>query len=221
MSSRYTIRPASPSDAVQFSPLLQTTFREAFSHAEGMDRLELEKYLSSALSVDTVRTYLEDKSIIWLIGVSSYQHTDANCNKTNNDNDNDNDNAHDDRDSDKVEADQQVIVGVIQLNLPESTKSLLTSPTLFEAVTLPNPIEIRRLYIHTSFHGTGLAQSLLSQAEHLAREKGFQSLWLIVWSGNGRGIRFYEKCGFELVAEVADEDGWFKRKDSVMQKSLV
>ncbi|MDQ0393201.1 GNAT family N-acetyltransferase [Labrys monachus] len=44
--------------------------------------------------------------------------------------------------------------------------------------------------------GRGVAQALLRSAEEWARENGYRSLSLDVFSSNGRALHFYEKSGF-------------------------
>jgi len=61
-------------------------------------------------------------------------------------------------------------------------------------------IEIWRFYVDRSWHGRGLAQSLMAGALDAAREldagKGSRKVWLGVWERNPRAIAFYEKSGF-------------------------
>jgi diamine N-acetyltransferase len=58
-------------------------------------------------------------------------------------------------------------------------------------------LELKRIYVDTSYHGKGLAQQLMAFAENLAKEKKYQVLWLGVWEHNMRAKRFYEKMGFK------------------------
>lgn len=100
------------------------------------------------------------------------------------------------------------MLGVVPL-VRESTEPCLT---------LPKPVELQRLYVHSSQHGTGLAKELVKTAEAQARELGGKNIWLGVWEDNGRGKSFYEKMGFKPVGEH-----WFwvsrsKRHDWIMQK---
>jgi diamine N-acetyltransferase len=89
-------------------------------------------------------------------------------------------------------------------------------------------IEIWRFYVERSWHGRGLAQSLMASALDAARElaagKASRKVWLGVWERNPRAIAFYEKCGFRdagpksflfgrelqndrvLIAEIAEPD---------------
>ncbi|OCF38879.1 hypothetical protein I317_07328 [Kwoniella heveanensis CBS 569] len=114
------------------------------------------------------------------------------------------------RNNDQESGSPEEIVGVAQLHAgpPE------------ECLTLPNPIFLKRFYLKTSTHGTGLALTLLQSAERLARDLGYQSIWLGVWEGNARGMRFYEKVGFERKGEQYFYAGGSKRVDWVLEKAL-
>ncbi|WVF70167.1 hypothetical protein IAT40_004955 [Kwoniella sp. CBS 6097] len=89
-----------------------------------------------------------------------------------------------------------------------------------ECLTLPKPIFLKRFYLKTSTHGTGLSSALLQSAEQVARELGYESIWLGVWENNGRAMRFYEKMGFERKGEQFFFAGGSKRKDWVLEKAL-
>ncbi|WVQ83857.1 hypothetical protein IAT38_006001 [Cryptococcus sp. DSM 104549] len=102
------------------------------------------------------------------------------------------------------------ILGVAQLAM-DSTEPCLT---------LPKPIELRRLYVTSSQHGTGLAARLVSAAEEKGRELGAESIWLGVWEDNGRGKRFYEKTGFEIKGDHWFTVGEIQQRDWVMEKAL-
>jgi len=107
-------------------------------------------------------------------------------------------------------ATSEEVVGVAQLVLGP------TEPCL----TLPKPVELRRLYVDDAHHGTGLAKRLVDGVGELAREEGFESIWLGVWEDNVRGMKFYGKMGFETKGEHSFLVGESLRKDWVMEKSL-
>ena len=102
------------------------------------------------------------------------------------------------------------IIGVAQLVIGP------TEPCL----TLPNPVELRRLYIKDTYQGTGLARDLVEGVQDLGRKEGYKSIWLGAWEGNKRGLRFYDKFGFVIVGEHTFKVGQSVRKDWVMEKSL-
>ncbi len=82
------------------------------------------------------------------------------------------------------------------------------------AFTPPGPhAELRQLYVLAPWHGTGLADALMTWTIGAARARGAAALYLSVFIDNPRARRFYERHGFErvgrytfMVGEQADED---------------
>lgn len=68
-----------------------------------------------------------------------------------------------------------------------------------DCVTGPAPIEIKRFYMDTPWHGQGVAQRLIDAAYALGRERRAQTVWLGVWEHNPRAIAFYRRQGFTQV----------------------
>ena len=68
-----------------------------------------------------------------------------------------------------------------------------------DCVTGPAPIEIKRFYVDTPWHGQGVAQRLIAAAFDVGRERGAQTVWLGVWEHNPRAIAFYRRQGFTQV----------------------
>ena len=74
-------------------------------------------------------------------------------------------------------------------------------------------VELRQLYIHKPWQGTGSAAVLTEWALALARKRGAQDMWLSVFTQNPRARRFYARYGFVeiapyhfMVGDQADED---------------
>jgi ribosomal protein S18 acetylase RimI-like enzyme len=63
-----------------------------------------------------------------------------------------------------------------------------------------SPFEIKQLYIDAAYHGSGLAQKMISMIFADCHANGFDSLYLGVWSENYKAQRFYEKFGFKPIA---------------------
>jgi ribosomal protein S18 acetylase RimI-like enzyme len=63
-------------------------------------------------------------------------------------------------------------------------------------VTSENAAELQRFYLVERAYGKGLAGILLDHLLGRARERGFDMVWLGVWTENKRAQRFYEKHGF-------------------------
>ena len=62
------------------------------------------------------------------------------------------------------------------------------------------------------FIGQGIGGLLLARGEQYLRKQGFSSYFCFVHSANEAGKRFYEKQGFQHVAERDDNDEWFMEK---------
>lgn len=57
-------------------------------------------------------------------------------------------------------------------------------------------LELKRIYVLTAYHGTGIAQKLMDFILNFAMEKKYEVLWLGVWEHNVRAQKFYAKYGF-------------------------
>jgi ribosomal protein S18 acetylase RimI-like enzyme len=65
----------------------------------------------------------------------------------------------------------------------------------------PNTLELQRLYIHSKFHGKGVAACLMEKYLEVARARQVEWLWLGVWEKNFRAQAFYQKWGFQKFGE--------------------
>lgn len=81
-------------------------------------------------------------------------------------------------------------------------------------------IELKRFYVDSPWHGTGLARELMLAAEAQARRRGARELWLGVWERNVRAQAFYRKCGFEKVGTQTFVVGTDPQTDHVMMRIL-
>jgi ribosomal protein S18 acetylase RimI-like enzyme len=63
-------------------------------------------------------------------------------------------------------------------------------------------IELKRLYVDPAAHGTGIARSLFDSARNDARMRGADLLWLCVYDGNHRALRFYARQGLVEIGRV-------------------
>ena len=60
--------------------------------------------------------------------------------------------------------------------------------------------ELKRMIVHPTYHGRGVAQLLLQRAEHFAFfEQGGGCIELSTSLDTPRACRFYEKCGYEFT----------------------
>ena len=63
-------------------------------------------------------------------------------------------------------------------------------------------IEIKRFYVAASAHGSGLARRLFDAVRSAAVEAGADLLWLCVYPGNDRALRFYARQGLTPIGHV-------------------
>jgi ribosomal protein S18 acetylase RimI-like enzyme len=62
--------------------------------------------------------------------------------------------------------------------------------------------ELYQLFVAPDARGSGLAATLLADAEARLAAQGFTSAWLSCAIGNDRAARFYQKCGWRLTGEM-------------------
>ncbi|RXK42146.1 hypothetical protein M231_00503 [Tremella mesenterica] len=109
-----------------------------------------------------------------------------------------------------------ILVGVAQLVLNASTPIRIESGE----EKMSNMVELQRLYVHHTQHGSGLSQILFEKCEEVVRREGGNGMWLGVWEDNIRGKRFYEKMGMDQVGEKKFVLGNAMRRDLVMMKRI-
>ena len=70
------------------------------------------------------------------------------------------------------------------------------------AITLQPITKLERLYLLKEFYDLKLGHLLLQEAIKKSKAAGDKGMWLEVWKGNERAVRFYQKQGFETVGET-------------------
>ena len=85
----------------------------------------------------------------------------------------------------------------------------------------PSAVEMQRLYVDRDWHGTGLAQALMSHCLHDASIGGAAALFLGVWEQNARALRFYAAQGFEPVGRQVFVVGSDPQTDIVLRRRLL
>lgn len=85
---------------------------------------------------------------------------------------------------------------------------------------LPNSIELVKLYVDSQHQGSGVGQALMEAGLEWAKSKGFRAVWLVVWQGNPKAVRFYQKHGFEVMGSQEVWVGPTVFQDFLMQKEL-
>ena len=96
----------------------------------------------------------------------------------------------------------------------------LDAGTSHESITAERTIELKRIYILERVWGKGVGQILLKQCENVARESGYESIWLGVWQQNARGQSFYQKHGFVKRGTLEFPYGTSVGINDVMEKKL-
>lgn len=95
---------------------------------------------------------------------------------------------------------------------------------LLGPTTLPGSrsgdLELKRIYVLSRFHGSGLGAALLSRAVEHAAEQGAHRVLLGVYAGNARAIAFYRKNGFEQIADRRFQVGERAYDDAVLARPL-
>ncbi|WP_244971467.1 GNAT family N-acetyltransferase [Paramicrobacterium chengjingii] len=74
-----------------------------------------------------------------------------------------------------------------------------SDPHVDEAVTARPAVELNKVYVRASSHGTGAAGSLMRYTLEAALAHGARGVWLGVNQLNTRAVRFYEKSDFAVV----------------------
>lgn len=81
-------------------------------------------------------------------------------------------------------------------------------------------IEIARFYVDQSWHGRGVARSLMNAVIQEVRAAGAKTVWLGVWEHNHRAIAFYGKHGFRDTGSHPFLLGSDLQTDRVMVRDL-
>ncbi len=86
--------------------------------------------------------------------------------------------------------------------------------------TTPEDAELKRIYVLSRWHGTGIGRDLFEVAEAEARARGAKRLVLSVYTRNARAIRFYEKQGFVTIGQAMFAEFPVEFADNVLAKAL-
>lgn len=97
---------------------------------------------------------------------------------------------------------------------------ILDEPRLPVHDPRPTDIELKRIYVLSRFHGTGVGGALMDQAIDTARQMGKARMLLGVYSRNERALAFYRKRGFQPVGERRFTVGHNSYEDFVLALPL-
>lgn len=67
----------------------------------------------------------------------------------------------------------------------------------YEQLVDPKPAQLQKIYLLNDYIGNKIGQQLQEALFEQVRAEGIKTLWLAVWDGNDKAIRFYEKHGFK------------------------
>lgn len=88
------------------------------------------------------------------------------------------------------------------------------------AVADPDPMELKRFYVASAWHGRGIAQTLMRAVIEHTAARGVRTLWLGVWEHNPRAIAFYQKAGFTSTGTCTFCLGTELQDDLVMVRAV-
>lgn len=71
-----------------------------------------------------------------------------------------------------------------------------------EPVTAARPLEVQQLYVEPGRQRSGVGRRLLEFARAVAREQGYDGLWLSVWTEADWATSFYRRCGFVPLGQI-------------------
>ncbi len=95
----------------------------------------------------------------------------------------------------------------------------LSPPDLPDVEGRDGDIELKRIYVLSRFHGSGVAQALMDAAVGHARADN-RRLLLGVYARNGRALRFYQKHGFSIIGSRKFLVGANRYDDVIMARNL-
>ncbi len=117
-------------------------------------------------------------------------------------------------------ADPAVLFRVVMLEGRAVGYTKLVAVAHAGGITAKRPIELQKLYFLAACRGMGLGSQLLALAIEESRAAGHDGIWLDVWEDNKGAIRFYERNGFRLVADVDYQVGADLQRHLIMEKKL-
>lgn len=96
--------------------------------------------------------------------------------------------------------------------------AVLSAPSL--PGTIASDAELKRIYVLSKWHGSGVGRALFDAAEAQARAQEAQRLVLSVYIRNARAIAFYERLGFVAIGQAVFAEFPVEFADNVMAKPL-
>ena len=69
-----------------------------------------------------------------------------------------------------------------------------------EVISDNSPVQLQKIYVLNDYTGHKIGEQLQEKGFEAARELQKKTMWLAVWKGNEKAIRFYENHGFRIHA---------------------
>jgi ribosomal protein S18 acetylase RimI-like enzyme len=98
--------------------------------------------------------------------------------------------------------------------------AVLDRPQLPVGDLHPADLEIKRIYVFSRFHGTGVAPQLMTEMLEEAKRRGSRRVLLGVYAQNHRALAFYAKSGFTIVGERRFQVGSNTYGDHILARPL-
>jgi diamine N-acetyltransferase len=91
------------------------------------------------------------------------------------------------------------------------------APSCVQAI---KPVEIRRFYLDSAWHGQGIAGTLMQHVLEHVESKHADQIWLGVWEHNPKAQRFYQKMGFLEVGDHVFQLGSDPQRDLIYSRKV-
>jgi diamine N-acetyltransferase len=91
------------------------------------------------------------------------------------------------------------------------------APSCVQAI---KPVEIRRFYLDSAWHGQGIAGALMQHVLEQVAVKNADQIWLGVWEHNPKARRFYQKMGFLEVGDHVFQLGSDPQRDLILSRKV-
>ncbi len=86
--------------------------------------------------------------------------------------------------------------------------------------TSSSDLELKRIYVLSRRHGSGIGQALMVAVQDASRDAGARRLLLGTYEGNRRAVAFYRRFGFEQIGVRKFDVGGVVYDDIVMACAL-
>lgn len=122
---------------------------------------------------------------------------------------------------DIADSNKDMIVATAQDGTTVVGFALLTRGTSEPCLAhLANFVELQRIYVDLTYHRRGVGKMLAQRLECMAKDEGFQYIWLGVWEENLQAQKLYEKLGYKLAGDHDFVIGGVVQTDHIMLKEL-